>query len=1051
MRDDVRSILYSWEDPAISGRNRELTHAPLGAYADAASAAGGNRNASPFVLSLDGEWHFYLADSPLDAPDGFWNPQYDSSAWERIAVPGNWQLRPSCPDKPIYTNMAYPFEANPPFPPQHNPTGCYRRTFTLPDGWQGREVRVVFESVDSAFTLWVNGQEVGYSEDSRLPAEFSITRFLQPGANTIAVRVLRYCSGSYLEDQDFWQMSGIQRSVTLYAKPTVHIRDFRIRTVFDSAYQDAVLDATLYIDSRSLRQQPSFGKLSDYPGYTATIVLLDEQGHAVVESAAQAFSCQTNMYGEPFEKDASRFRIPVTAPLQWSAETPHLYTLVMNLRDAAGLAVDIESCRVGFRQLEIKNRQVLLNGRRLVVCGVNRHEFHPEHGRAVTVEDMRRDIVLMKQLNFNAVRTSHYPNDPRWYDLCDELGLCVVDETNLETHGVGTQLSNDPAWAGAYLERATRMVLRDRNHPCVCFWSLGNESGQGTNHAAMANWIRHFDPTRPVQYESGDPSSMITDIMIPMYPQLDWVRKVMENRNETRPVIMCEYAYAKGNATGNFKKFWDLVDHYPSFQGGFIWDWADKAILFSLADGRKVYGYGNDLGENFDYESIGEHGTQVLNGIVGANLEIHPGAYEVKKVQAPVAFAASPDSPAAVIVWNKYHARGLEHLRLNWEMLENGKAIAAGSLAMPTVLPGEKARMDVPVAMPQQGAPGAEYFLTVRAVLDRDCPWASAGHVVAWEQFKLPVRCPLEPVADGSGIDLKMPEVREVGQRVEILGDRWCLAWDRTTGLLVSWQRSGAELLHAPVCEVFHRAPTDNDWLLDKPFSYQKQWEQTGLTNLTRRLVEFSLAMADNQSIHLSVSSELIGTDPLQPIRCYTDWTIHRNGSVAFQQRTEIPAAFPITPRIGLLLPLVSGFDSVAWYGRGPWENYCDRQQGALIGQWEKSVREMLEPYLVPGECGGHGDVRRLALSDRNGNQLDVSGAPLLHFSALPVSITQLTDAKHSWELTPRAETFLILDGWHMGVGGDTGWTQNVHPEYLILPGVYRWGCTLCFTETNKV
>jgi len=500
-------MFNEWEDPAIFERNRQPMHAPLGAYADAEAALHGAP--SPWKISLDGAWDFFLAPTVADVPENFYDPAFSTKKWKKIIVPSNWQLQKDCPDKPIYTNVAYPFEPNPPFVPVANATGCHRREFKLPASWKGRRVFLNIGSADSNCTVWVNGRDVGYSEDSRLEAEFEITAFLKPGANTLAIRVMRWCSGFYLEDQDYWHLSGLQRPVSLYAKPAVFIRDFAVRTRLDAQYNDATLEADVWVND-----------CAEMEGHNVRVELHDARGKKIA-GATSPVCTRTNMYTlKDALRAAARFAMPVRAPEKWSAETPNLYTIVMTLLDPSGNAVDFERSRVGFRQIEIKNRQVLVNGRRLVVRGVDRHEFHPKKGRALDVEDMREAIVTMKRLNFNAVRTSHYPNDPRWYDLCDELGLYIVDEANLETHGVNADLSLDPAWMAAYMARAQRMVLRDRNHPCVCFWSLGNESGTGPHHAAMAAWIRRADPTRPVQYESYNPGPDVSDIMVPMYPRL---------------------------------------------------------------------------------------------------------------------------------------------------------------------------------------------------------------------------------------------------------------------------------------------------------------------------------------------------------------------------------------------------------------------------------------------------------------------------------------------------------------------------------------------------
>ncbi len=1055
----IQKTMFDWENPQLLEKNRELMHAPLGAYADAVQAQTCNRRLSRYLQPLNGEWMFHLARSPLTVPAEFWNDSFDTADWGRISVPGNWQLQKGCWDRPIYTNCVYPFQPNPPFVPEENPTGCYRRTFSVPPDWKGRTTFLVFESVDSAFYVWVNGRQVGYSQDSRLSAEFDITPYLRPGANTLSVQVMRYSDGTYLEDQDYWQMSGIQRDVYIYSKPPAHLRDYRVRTVFDSDYKNATLEATAFISNiqHLRRNRADFNRPScprhksnepEFSRYSAEFVLYDADGKQVLlEPSHAVFSEITNMYQRSPEKGAATVSITVPAPRQWSAEDPYLYTLVMILRDEMDTAIDYESCRVGFRQIEIRDRKVLINGQRMVVRGVNRHEFNPDHGRAVTEDDMRRDIVLMKQLNFNAVRTCHYPDDPLWYDLCDELGLYVVDEANLETHGVAGDLSQDPAWAGAYLSRATRLVLRDRNHPCICFWSLGNESLNGPHHAAMANWIRWADPTRPVQYESGDPGPETTDIMVPMYPGLEWVRRVMETAAEKRPMILCEYAYAKGNATGNFRKFWDFVDRYPSFQGGFIWDWADKSLRFTLPDGRNVLGYGNDLGENFDYAASGEHPSQVLNGIVGADLDLHPGAWEVKKVQAPVAFLPANLAKGRVAIWNKYQFSSLSHLDIHWEVKEDGKLISSGKIPAPEVLPGGKS--EILCALPElsPSSATAERFLHLRAVLNKDRPWTPSGFVVTWEQFTLPVESKTVAAPEFQNSAPVFQTDPKAGMEKDPLlvlhGNGWDASWDRSTGWLTSWRKGAQEQLASPAREIFHRAPTDNDWMLGYKTSYLKQCESSGLTNLKRRVLVFESSALSPHSTLLRTVSELAGTDKTRPIHCEIRYLVKDDGTIEIEQNVVIPDAFPFVQRIGLLFALRAGIENVRWFGRGPWENYIDRKESAMVDEYGRTVTEMMEPYPLPGECGGREDVRWVELTDDSGSGIRASGRPLLHFSALHFAPEDLTGVRHYWELKPKKQTFLTLDGWHMGLGGDTGWTVNVHPEYMIKPGTYRWGCEL--------
>ncbi|MGQ9779507.1 MAG: glycoside hydrolase family 2 TIM barrel-domain containing protein [Bacillota bacterium] len=1032
-----RTVVYlgkhDWETPEILSRNRELTHSPWGAYADANMALTCDRRISPYVKVLNGRWRFHLAANPQVVPAGFQLIDFDDTGWDEIPVPSNWQLLGYW-DKPIYTNMAYPFDPpfdpDPPRVPPANPTGCYRLTFYIDETWAEREIYLLFEGVDSAFYVWVNGREVGYSQDSRLPAEFRITDYVRPGRNLLAVQVMRYSDGTYLEDQDYWQMSGIQRDVLLFAKPRVHLRDFRIRTTFDDAYRDAVLEVAAYVNPTR-----------DMTAYTVEAMLYDAEGKPVLStpmrSGIQARTLMYEAHGE--EKACAKMSTIIASPRHWTAETPYLYTLVLTLLDPNGRAVDFESCRVGFRQVEIRDGILLLNGQRLVIRGVNRHEHHPERGRALTREDMLREIIAIKRLNFNAVRTSHYPNDPYWYDLCDEYGLYLVDEANIETHGVMGDLSLDPAWAGAYLERAIRMVLRDKNHPSVIIWSLGNESYVGPHHAAMAAWIRSYDPTRPVQYESGFPGPAISDIICPMYPQLDWVREVLKDPREKRPLIMCEYAYAKGNATGNFRKFWDLIESEPRFQGGFVWDWADKALTHTLPDGRRVWGYGGDLGCGYDYAAHDECPSQVLNGLVWPDLTPHPGAYEVKKVQAPVGFAADPDGicRGRVVVINKYQFVDLSHLELLWELRVEEELLQSGSCPLPAVPPGERAEIDLGMT-PITPCPGREYWLNLWVVLARENAWAPRGHLIAWEQFSVPA--PGDEVIPGPTVPVSSRLSLEAGIETIILyDDTFRAVFDRTRGRLVSLAAKGRELLLVGPVENFMRAPTDNDFMLGRPGSYLSRWREAGVDRLTRTVLSVETERLEPYLVQITVTSRLTGTTPDHAIACFFTYLFYPAGVVEIAGEVRVSEAMPPLPRIGMELVLPDAYSILRWYGRGPHENYPDRKDSAMVGLYSSTVAEQYVPYIVPGECGGKEDVRWAALTDEEGWGLLLVGRPVFHFDALPYSPADLTEAAHYYELHARPEIYVHVDGWHMGLGGDTGWTPNVHAPYLIPPGTYRF------------
>ncbi len=1087
-------IIRDWETPLVTGRNKRPGHAPLGAYSNAEQALAGVRTTlrhptapgsklqeSPNVRCLNGSWKFHLVPRPEEVPADFQAENFDDSAWVDIPVPGNWQLQDldsafPVRDIPIYTNVNYPFPPDPhmadgrAYLPAENPTGCYRRTFELDPTWLGSQIYLVFESVDSAFYLWVNGLEVGYSQDSRLPAEFEISPYLRAGQNTLAVQVMRYCDGTYLEDQDMWLLSGIQRDVHLYKKPPVSLQDYVVRTPLEVNGPDAVLQIEVQC---SVMQSV---------GYTVEAMLYDAQGTPVFAKPLSAAFNDRKLYNMGLKTGWAFLSAPVAHPHKWSAETPYLYYLVFTMKDPQGTAIDFESCRVGFRQVEIENGIILLNGKRLVLRGVDRHEHHPERGRALTEEDMRAEIVLMKQLNFNAVRTSHYPNHPFWYDLCDEYGIYLIDEANIETHGVWDELSNDPLWLHAYMERATRMVLRDKNHPSILFWSLGNESGVGPHHHAMAAWIRACDPTRLLHYESSFPGPEVSDVVSVMYPNLDMMKQLLADATEKRPIIMCEYAYAKGNSSGNFFKFWDMVDAFPRFQGGCIWDWNDKALLATNEHGR-YWAYGGDFeskehwGGNFNYQQPHEDPQMCCNGIVGPDLAPHPGAFEVKKVQAPVGIGVSPlfrfgpqplvNDPLTghLIIWNKYHTLSLSHLEICWELSQDGQVVQSGVLPPLDIAAGERGQLLVPFRTPETILPGAEYYLQVQFVLAADTPWAARGHQVAWEQFRLPLSTPVEPqnfASPASNAPAPAPvTVEEDAQQMTVSGSGFQVIFDKGTGLIASYIANGKKLLVAGPRENYYRAPTDIDLLMGNQPAPIHLWRAAGLDRLERTLQQWCVlpqwvvpqapsCPADQAAGALQITTisrlcaaQLYSTEAPYGITSQVIYRVYGSGEIAVDNQVAVDENMPFLPRIGMELIVPAGFENLSWYGRGPHENYVDRKHGAAVGLYHSTVAEQFTPYVYPSECGGKEDVRWLSLTDASGAGLMVVGLDTLHFDALHYSIHDLADARHLNKLHPRPETILHLDARHMGVGGDDGWMAQVHKEFLIFPGIYRYGFTL--------
>jgi beta-galactosidase len=1022
---------HDWENPQLTGRRRELTHSPWGAYADEAGARSCDRRSSPFVKCLNGTWKFHFSTDPEKMPAGFFNPGFDDSTFAGITVPGNWQLQGY--DRPIYTNVPYPFkDPNPPFVPAENPTGFYRRAFTVPAAWRGRRIYLSIESADSCCYVWVNGREVGSSQDSRLPAEFDLTDYAKEGENILGVCVLRYCAGTFLEDQDYWQMSGLQRDVLLFAKPQVHLRDFSVRTIFDRNYRDATLEVRAWLN-------PS----DDTGEYRLEAKLYDRDGRKVFGKPLSA-ALKTNSEGVLLKQ-------LVKNPRHWTAETPCLYTLTLTLSGPGGKVLDCESCRVGFRSVEIRNGMLMLNGKRLVIRGVNRHEHHPVRGRALTVEDMTADIRAMKQLNFNAVRTCHYPDDPRWHDLCDEYGIYLVAEANLETHGLWGRLSKDPAWAGAYLERATRMVLRDKNHPSVIFWSLGNESYHGPHHAAMAAWIRHHDPTRPVQYESGDPGPAISDLWAPMYASVDSIRKRLARPDEKRPAVLCEYSYAKGNSNGNVFKYWELADELPRFQGGFIWDWADKALEKKLPDGRKYWEYGDPADEP-------EHVNRMcLNGVVWPDLRPKPGAIEIKKVQAPVAvFVLNNKELLAgrLKVVNKHLALNLNYLDIEWELLANGRVIQSGCLKPLDVnptdgLPGSSALpfhkqlmknaadLRVPFRMPHGDGTNSEYMLNVRFCLAGRAPWAEKGHVVAWEQFPLPAGRASRGRSAKKSAAMPAVALRATNSEWRIEGNEFTVRFDRAEGLIVSFERRGREHFARGPCEHFFRAPTDIDYGSGGESQYGRRWLEAGLDRLVRRVRLAAAEQISASEVKIKVDTDLRAKGKKSGLRCKMTYTIRGDGEISIGMNADADPALPPLPRVGWEMALPPGLQRLTWYGRGPHENYPDRKKSASVGRYASTAAGQYVPYIFPQENGGRTDVRWLALTDGEGAGLWICGEKLLHFSALPFSTGQLFHADHDYKLVPDGNVYLCVDGRHSGLGGDSGWQPNIHPEYLVPPGRY--------------
>ena len=873
-----------WQNPKIFDINKEPPHATLVPFQDVPSALQGQReNSSDFKL-LNGDWQFRWASNPGDMPEDFYQSDYDASDWDRIPVPSNWQLLGKY-DQPHYTNIKHPFEADPPHvPTDTNSVGSYRTTFDIPDNWNGKQIFLHFDGVQSAMYVWVNGQKVGYSQDSMTPAEFDITAYVQPGENVLAAQVIRWSDGSYLEDQDFWRMSGIYRDVYLFATPPVHLRDYSFTTDLDENYQDALAHLQMTVTN--------YGEENPQP-HRLQILMLDPQQDTLLTDTInidQSIPVHQEMVVE------ATYDVP--NPQKWNAEQPNLYDLVMALQDAQGNVLEAVHTRVGFRETEIKNGQFLVNGVPIYFKGVNRHEFDPEKGRVVSEALMIEDIKLMKRHNINAVRTSHYPNTPRWYELTDEYGLYVVDEANIESHQLwneGRSPVLDTAWQGAFVARGVAMVERDKNHPSIVMWSLGNETGDGPNTQAMADTIRQLDPTRPVQYESmpKDVYGKVPnhyDVIAQMYARTDQMIAFHE-QDTTRPIILCEYAHAMGNSLGNLQEYWDVIKSHKRMQGGFIWDWVDQGLKKTAEDGTTFWAYGGDYGDKPN------DGNFSINGLVFPDRTLQPEIEEAKKVFQYVKVISgerkrvkggkgeglrveevsgegktetgdrrkengsrkAEEGQAVMLegrevrITNGYDFTNLNRFDIGWEVLQDGEKVQSGSLGSLDLAPGESETVTVPYQ--RSGfQTGAEFLLNISFTLKEDAAWAEVGYEVAWEQFAL--QAP-QPVAFSTA-NLPPLTFDETNDGITIEGKDFTVQFDKRRGALVSLTWQGTELVTSPLLPSVWRAPTDNDAGGGEQ-SFLAQWQAAGLDQASFRTQEVTAKPLRDNAVQVVIQGRNTG------------------------------------------------------------------------------------------------------------------------------------------------------------------------------------------------
>jgi len=1007
------------------GVNKLPAHASGVPYPNEVTALGRDPKASPWFLDLNGVWEFRLVPNPHSTPEGFWAVDYDVRGWDQIDVPGNWTMQGF--DRPIYTNVQMPIPNTPPFvPKEDNPTGLYRRRFELPAGWENRRVVVSFGGVESAFYLWVNGQKIGYSQGSRLPAEFDISDFVHPGKNVLAAQVMRWSDGSFLEDQDHWRMAGIYRDVCLYALPPVHLWDVFAKATLDHEYLDGMLTVIVRLG----------GSNRDADGYTVEMQLYDASQESVFSvPAAQRVTANEN------EVLKVAFMKEIREPKQWSHEHPTLYSLIVCLKDIGGNDVQYFSCRVGFRRVEIKNRQLLVNGVPVLIKGVNRHEHDDVRGKAVTLDSMLADVLLMKRYNLNAVRASHYPNNPSWYDLCDEYGIYVWDEANIETHSLYNRLCHEPQWLHAFMERCVRMVERDKNHPSVIVWSLGNESGYGPHHDAMAGWIRGYDPDRILHYEGAISSDWkvghrATDLCCPMYPRVDEIIQYAEDPTNERPLIMCEYAHAMGNSLGNLKEYWQALKKYPNLQGGFIWDWVDQGIMKHDEDGKAYWAYGGDFGD-----TINDHNF-CINGLVWPDRTPHPCLAEYKKMIQPVAVKPVDLLQGQLEILNQYDFSTLDGVVGSWEISVDGIVQEEGNLPKLVIAPGETEIITIPYDQPDL-FPGAEAFLTLRFNLAESTSWGDAGHEIAWEQFNLPYPSPQRKTRDG----VEIPELAmtESSDSLSIQGEKFQLVFDKSMGKMSQFSFSGFELVKSGLELNIWRAATDNDGFKFNPDDQSKllgQWLKYGLDRLESQLESLVWEQLHAGIVKIESVHRVRATGVDVGFSHKVSYLVYGNGDVQTDHMVGCDPSLPVLPRMGVVLCLPDSFERFTWLGRGPGESYCDRKTGLLVGLYSGCVDEQYTPYIMPQENGNKTEVRWSALTNEYGTGLMAIGTPLMEAGVSYYSANDLYRAYHTAELKRRKEIYITLDHKQCGLGGASCGPMTL-PEYLVPPDKYRFSILL--------
>ena len=1013
-----------WENPHIIGINKAQTNATFSSYSNQDDALIFEQ--SDAEKSLNGKWKFNWVAKPEDRPLEFYKPGFDVSEWDEIYVPGNWQMQGY--GIPIYTNIKYPFKkkqakvtAKPPKSYTsfnlRNPVGSYKRKFQIPEGWNNKTLYIKFDGVKSAFYLWINGEKVGYSQGSMTPATFNISEYIKEGTNEIAVEVYRWSDGSYLEDQDMWRLSGIYRDVRLIAKNKVFIRDFHISTDFDENYQDADLSINLKVKNTSTETVKGFR-------VQATVF---DSNKKIVQESDKKLMAQIPEISAQNEKELS-IEMKIKKPLQWNAETPNLYTVLLQLINANGKVVENIPWRFGFKEVEIEGALFKINGQLVKLKGVNRHEHHPRTGRHVDNETMLADIKLLKQCNINFVRTSHYPNSTQWYKLCDEYGIYLMDEANQESHGYGIgnkTLGNNSNWEKAHVDRAVSMTERDKNHASIIIWSLGNEGGSGKNMMAMRERIKKIIPRAVVFCDSDMDASDLYDFS---YIHPDKLRSMVENHID-RPIIMREYAHAMGNSLGNLKEYWDVIYDYDRFVGGAIWDWVDQGIA-KKKDGSALQYLKNEnqleLNDDEFFAIGGDFGDSpndqefCINGLIAPNRKPNPHYYEAQKIHQSILFELVDKQNNTVKITNRYGFINLSEFNFNWELLLNGKKVSNGNIENMDVAPDKSIIKSID--LPELKKKNGEYVLTVSANFKEDLLWAEKGFVVAKEQFVLSAY--VYPELEKNGDD--KIEYSQNKNLIKVRGKDFEISINRKDGSLSSFKFKDKEYITKPLEPYFWKPPNDNQ----EKNNYERRLSDWKEAAQNRKITKVDIS-EDKQNNLITIDFDI----QLDEIKAdyKLSYTINAAGEVKVQANYKPTGnGNQLMPKFGFRIAIPKQFKQIEWYGRGPQENYPDRKTGAFIGIYQSTLNNFITPYISPQDNSNRCDIRYLKLTNEKGDGIIIKGINPFSFRAWDYLESDLEAAKHDFEITRRDFININIDYKIHGVGGDDSWGGRTHKKYTI-------------------